>query len=49
MEINDTVAALKTYLPADIASLISTQLEAALDNRGGNIVVATVAAAISLF
>lgn len=49
VEINDTVAALKTYLPADIASLISTQLEAALDNRGGNIVVATVAIAISLF
>lgn len=48
-EIHDAVAALETYLPKDIATLISSQLEAALDNRGSNIIVAIVAIALSLF
>ena len=49
LEIHDAVAALQAYLPRDIASLISTQLEAALENREGNIAVAAVAIVLSLF
>ncbi len=48
-QLGDIVHTLDTYLPADIASLISTQLENALGNSSANMIVAVVAILLSLF
>jgi membrane protein len=48
-QLQDVVHSLDMYLPADIASLISTQLKNALGNGSTNMIVAIVAILISLF
>jgi membrane protein len=48
-QLKDVVHSLEMYLPADIASLISTQLKNALGNGSANIIVAVIAILLSLF
>ena len=48
-ELQNVVHNLEMYLPADIASLISSQLKNALGNNSANIAVAVVAILLSLF
>lgn len=48
-QINDVVAALTTYLPSDIAGLLTAQLSNALDNNSANVLIAVAAVALALF
>lgn len=43
------VAALTTYLPSDIAGLLTAQLSNALDNNSANVLIAVAAVALALF
>lgn len=47
--LNDIVDGIQAFLPADIASLISTQLAQALSNQAANVFIAIIAILISLF
>ena len=48
-QINDIVDALAQFLPADIAGLLSAQLENAMDNESANTLIAIAAIALALF
>lgn len=48
-DLQTVVINIEQYLPADIASLISTQLEQALTNQSANVIIAIVAILIALF
>lgn len=48
-QLHHLITGLESYLPADMASLVTTQLEHASGKKAGNIIVAVIAIAISLF
>jgi membrane protein len=48
-QIREVVASLSSYLPQDVASLLSTQLVNALGNTSANLLIATAAIALALF
>jgi len=47
--LTNIIAGVQQYLPADIASLVSTQLEQALSNQAANVLIAVISILISLF
>ncbi len=48
-QLTESVEAIETFLPADIASLITSQLEAALNNPSSSLLVVIVGIGIALF
>lgn len=48
-QLQAVVSALGQYMPADVASLVSSQLQTLSEDRSGNIVIATISILISLF
>lgn len=48
-QINQVVDGIATYMPADIAGLLTAQLTNALDNESANVLVAVVAISLALF
>lgn len=48
-QMNDAVAAISSFLPSDMAGLLTAQLTNAIDNESANVLIAVAAIALALF